>query len=70
MIESPMNEEKVVDAYNELFNSLLLERNISMKRIFQSFSIPNNTITTHPQVIKKLLLIKELPPFNFLVCKN
>jgi hypothetical protein len=70
MVNSNINEAWLVDAFNELFNKLLFSASISEQRIYQSFSIGNNTITSEPHIVKDLLLKKELPPFKFLICKN
>ncbi|MEO5893152.1 MAG: hypothetical protein ABIQ31_23075 [Ferruginibacter sp.] len=70
IIESYLNEERLADAYNELFNEILLSRNISEKEIFQSLNMFNNKITSVPHIVKALLFKETLPPFKFLVCKN
>jgi hypothetical protein len=63
-------EEGLLECYNNLFDELLLSRNISNKKIFQLFNINRGTITSTPFVIKDTLRQKELPAFRFLVCKN
>ncbi len=70
IIESFLHDEKLVDAYNKLFDELLLNRNISDKKIYQSFNIINNKITSTPHIVKALLMKDKLPPFKFLICKN
>jgi hypothetical protein len=68
--ESFLHEDRLVDAYNELFDELLLSGNISDKKIYQSFNLVNHEITSAPQIVKALLMKGNLPAFKFLICKN
>lgn len=70
IVESLVHEERLVDAYNKLFNELLLSRNISDKKIYESFNILNSKTTSAPHIIKALLRKYKLPAFKFLTCKN
>lgn len=70
IIESVLYEDRLIDAYNKLFDELLLSRNISDKKIYQSVNILNNKITSAPHIIKALLMKFKLPAFKFLICKN
>jgi hypothetical protein len=68
--KSQEGDHKVIDAYNELTNELLLYRNVADSRIFQLIYIGDNTITSKPHIIKSSLLKIQLPAFQFLVCKS
>ena len=70
IIESYTHEDRLADAYNELFNELLLSRNISNKKIYQSLNICNSKITSAPHIFKALLQKEVMPSFKFLICKN
>jgi hypothetical protein len=70
IIESFFHDNGLVDAYNKLFDELLLNRNISDKKIYQSFNLHSNKITSAPHVVKALLMNGNLPAFKFLTCKN
>lgn len=70
MIESFVQDEIMVDAYNKLFDELLINRNVSNKMIYESFNLLNYKITSAPHIVKSLLMKEELPAFKFLVCKN
>jgi hypothetical protein len=70
IISSYPHEERQVDAYNELFEKLLLSKSIGDKKIFQSFNLLNSKITSTPQIVRALLQKEKLPAFKFLICKN
>jgi hypothetical protein len=70
IIESYAHEYRLADAYNELFDELLLSRNISDKRTYQCLNILNNKITSAPHTVKALLQKAVVPAFKFLICKN
>lgn len=70
IIESFLHEERLADSYNNLFDELLLCRNISDKKIYQSINILTNKITSAPHIVKALLVKEKLPAFKFLICKN
>jgi len=65
-----INEYKLADAYNKLFDELLLSRNISTKKVYLSFNLINSKFSSTPHVVKALLSKKILPAFEFLICKN
>jgi hypothetical protein len=70
IIDSFFNEAKMADAYNKLFDELLLSRNISNKKIYQAFNMINSKINSAPHIVKALLMKEKLPAFKFLICKN
>lgn len=71
IIESILGvEERLADAYNDLFDELLLSRNISDKKIYQSINIVSHEIVSTPHIVKALLMKDRLPAFKFLICIN
>ncbi len=70
ILEAAFNEERFMRAYNELFDELLLIRNISHKRIFVAINLSNFSVSSRPFISEPLLRKRILPPFVFLVCSN
>jgi len=70
IIESTLQEDRMAVAYNKLFVELLLNREISDKKIYLSFNLLNKKITSEPYIVKALLMKNNLPTFEFLICKN
>jgi hypothetical protein len=69
-IESFSQKDMLAEAYHELFAELLHSGNISDKKIYESFNISKNKITSAPHNVKALLKKDKLPAFKFLICKN
>jgi hypothetical protein len=70
IVGSPVNEERLIESYDLLFEDILYYRNISDKRIFEVLNLCDYTIKSAPIVTKEMLRKKILPVFQFLICKN
>ena len=55
IIESFLHENRRADAYDELFDELLLASYIGSTKVYQLFNIPDNKITSAPQIVTNFL---------------
>ena len=70
ILDAAINEERFMDAYNSMFDELLLIRNISRSRVYVVLDLSSFTVSSTPFLTEPLLRKSILPPFRFLVCKN
>ena len=70
MEESAYSDNKLMSAYQKLFDELLDFRSISGSRIFEAINVSNTSITSKPMITESLLRQNNLPDFVFLASLN
>ncbi len=70
LLDVETSEFSKLEQYHTLFSEILNTGSLKNKKIFQAMLLNKFKVTSNPITIQKLLHTKELPPFQFLICKN